>query len=76
MLGFPTVLLASYIQQPGLIARHSMSAKGKEKAMATVIVLSESEDEAANFFVKKRKRPVARPRELLLATGTRLLLKR
>ena len=40
-----------------------MSVKGKEKAAEPVVVVSDSEDEAANFFVRKRKRPVARPRE-------------
>jgi hypothetical protein len=40
-----------------------MSVKGKEKAAEPVVVVSDSEDEAANFFVRKRKRPVPRPRE-------------
>jgi hypothetical protein len=40
-----------------------MSVKGKEKIVEPVVVVSDSEDEAANFFVRKRKRPIARPRE-------------
>jgi hypothetical protein len=40
-----------------------MSLKGKEKEVETVNVVSDGENEAANFFMKKRKRPVARPRE-------------
>jgi len=45
-----------------------MSVKGKEKAVEPVVVVSDSENEAANFFVRKRKRPVARPRECPSAT--------
>jgi hypothetical protein len=48
-----------------------MSVKGKEneKEKEPIIVVSESEDEAANFFVKKRKRPIVRPREFPLVHG-------
>ena len=53
-----------------------MSVKGKEKAAEPVVVVSDSEDEAANFFVRKRKRPVPRPRECPSAIINELMLTR